>query len=179
MPVLIAAVAMLGAVCLLDLVLTFGVIRRLRVHSELLSQDRTPGPPVIGLGVGESPGGFTAVSTSGALLAGPAGIRVTAFFSALCSICPERVPPFVDYLAEHRIPADSVLVVLHATDSQPAPFAGELAQVGQVCVEADDGELARTFRVNGYPAFCLLDADGQVQATGYDPRDLPAPAAAV
>ena len=37
MPILIAAVVVVGGLCLLDLLLTFGVIRRLREHTSMLT----------------------------------------------------------------------------------------------------------------------------------------------
>ena len=37
MPILIAAVVVVGCLCLLDLLLTFGVIRRLREHTSMLT----------------------------------------------------------------------------------------------------------------------------------------------
>lgn len=44
-PVLIAAVILAGAVCLTDLLLTFGAIRRLREHTVMLGEARGAGLP--------------------------------------------------------------------------------------------------------------------------------------
>jgi thiol-disulfide isomerase/thioredoxin len=178
MPILIAAVAAVGGLCLLDLLLTFGVIRRLREHTSMLTGAGARGsePPAIGLAAGKPPGLFSAVTTSGEEVTGVAGLRVVAFFSSWCSTCPERVPPFVEYLSEHRIGRDSVLAVVAADNSTPAPYLEQLAEVALACVEPTGGEIATAFQVKGFPAFFLLDADGVVAVNGYDPATLPEPA---
>ncbi|HEY2505889.1 MAG TPA: hypothetical protein VGI58_05195 [Streptosporangiaceae bacterium] len=177
MGVLVAAVIVVGVLCLLDLLLTFGVIRRLREHTALLAS-RHGETVVLGLGPGEAPAEFAAVSTSGELLTGPAGFRLAAFFSSTCPICPRRVPAFLEYVQANRLSRDEVLAVVLAAEDETVPYAEGLADVAHVCLQPADGELATAFHVLGYPAFCLLDADGAVQLTGYDPAELPAPVAA-
>ena len=80
MLVLTAAVVAVGVLCLADLLLTFGVIRRLRQHSALLAS-RGDAPVATRLSIGESPGPFTAVTTDGVDLTSHAGFRIAAFFS--------------------------------------------------------------------------------------------------
>lgn len=176
MPILIAAVVVVGGLCLLDLLLTFGVIRRLREHTSLLTGTRGSEPPPVGLAAGNAPGAFSAVTTFGEEVTGAVGLRVAAFFSSWCSTCPERVPPFVEYLSRHHIGRDSVLAVVAADNSTPAPYLEQLADVALACVEPTGGEIAKAFQVAGFPAFFLLDADGVVAENGYDPATLPEPA---
>ena len=168
MPILIAAVIAVGGLCLLDLLLTFGVIRRLREHKDILSNGPGAASSVTSLEPGQSPAAFAAVTTSGEPVTG-AGLRVAAFFSSSCSACPERVAPFLAYLRRHRISQD---------DDAPAPYLDQLAEAAQACTEPEGGEIAKAFGVTGFPAFCLLDADGAVLASGYDPAALPEPAMA-
>jgi thiol-disulfide isomerase/thioredoxin len=175
MPILIAAVVAVGCLCLLDLLLTFGVIRRLREHTSMLTTAGGALEPYVGLRAGESPGPFSAVTISGEV-AGAAGLRMVAFFSSWCSSCPEQVPPFVEYLIRHRIARDSVLAVIAGDNNAPPPYLDRLAEVTQACVVQDDSDIAKAFKVTGFPAFCLLDADGAVAASGYDPTTLPEPA---
>ena len=173
-----AAVALVGTLCLLDLLLTFGVIRRLREHTELLSQTGVPDMPVTGLAAGEPVTAFSVLTLSGELLDDASSLRVAGFFSSACSACPERVEPFTQYLAGHRVAPESVLsVVVTPHDSLP-PYAHRLSESGRVCVVRDDSEVVKAFRISGFPAFCVLDADGAVVAASYDPATLPAPAAA-
>jgi hypothetical protein len=174
MPIVIAALVLVGGLCLLDLLLTFGVIRRLREQTEMLTAGRMPAGRALGLSTGKMPGSFTTVTTGGELVSGVAGLRLVAFFSK-CSICPERVHPFAEYLRTHRVSRDSVLAVSVGSGSDPQPYLDELAPVARICVEPEDGALPKAFEVAGFPSFFLLGADGDVTASGYDPADLPEP----
>jgi hypothetical protein len=179
MPVLITAVALVGALCLLDLLLTFGVLRRLREHGTLLSETGQLGPPVIGLEAGQRPEPFSAVATSGRQVSNDSELVVVAFFSTSCSICQERVGPFSGYLAEQGIGPERVLAMVERDHrGEPPPYLAQLEEVATVCVEPATGPVARAFQVSGFPAFCLLDARGAVLAHGYDPAMLPEPARA-
>lgn len=173
MAVLTAAVIVVGLLCVVDLLLTFGVIRRLRKHTELLNSHSSDAA-TMSLAPGDLPPSFTATEADGTTLSGPAGLRVVAFFSASCSICPLRAPDFVAYLRDNQLPRDAALAVLLADEDASVPYADQLAEVATVTRQAADGELATAFGVLGYPAFCVLDADGAVQATSFNPAELPA-----
>lgn len=173
MPLLAGAVAVVGALCLVDLLLTLGIIRRLRENTAMLNEHRNPGVSVSDLSAGETPSQFTAVSSEGQKLSGPVGLRMAAFFSSSCPICPERVPAFVDYLRGNDIGRDRVLAVVLGPPDTQVLYTDRLGEVASVCAEPYDSELAKAFKVTGYPAFCLLDADGSVQAVSFDPAELP------
>jgi hypothetical protein len=175
MPILIAAVVVIGGICLLDLLLTFGVIRRLREHTAMLGSPPDPHSSAIGLAEGDSPGAFSTITTTGSLVDGAAGLRVVAFFTTSCAICAKRVAPFIDYLREHRIDPGSVLAIVGAS-SDGAPYLDQLTQVAAVCLEQEDGAMARAFKVGGFPAFCLLDGNGVVIGSAANPVLLPEPA---
>lgn len=177
MGVLVAAVIAVGLLCVVDLLLTFGVVRRLREHTALLSA-RTSETIVLGLSPGSTPSAFAAVTTEGDVLTGPSGFRVAAFFSSSCSICPRRAPAFVDYIRANRMARGEVLAVVLAREGDFVPYLDSLAQVAQVCMQPPDGEIAAAFQVIGYPAFCLLDAEGALRVISYDPAELPEPVAA-
>jgi hypothetical protein len=175
----IAAIAIVGVLCLLDLLLTFGVIRRLREQTDIINvvnAGRARGT-TLGMAPGEAPAAFSAATTEGAMVSGPAGLRLVAFFSR-CSICPERVAPFADYLTANRIDRDSVLVVSVGPGGEPQPYLSALAPVARICVEPDGGQIVKAFELSGFPAFFLLDAAGAVAATEFDPDELPVPARA-
>jgi hypothetical protein len=177
MTVLVGAVVVVGALCLLDLLLTFGVIRRLREHTELLGRNQPGEPPAIGLPAGQAPAPFTAADDEGAPVQGPSGLRVVAVFSTSCSICPKRVPGFVDYVRGHRVERGEVLAVVVGQSAASVPYLADLTDVARVCTESADGPIGRAFAVAGYPAFFVLDAAGTVRWSGFDPSSLPAPAA--
>lgn len=176
MPIMIAAVALVGGLCLVDLLLTFGVIRRLREQTTMLSG--TPPRPrqASGLSAGDLPGAFSAVTTEAERVSGAAGLRVVAFFASWCSVCPERAQPFADYLSAHGITRDSALAVSIGPGRTPPPYLDVLTGMARICVEEEDGEIAKAFQVNGFPAFIVLDGDGSVALTAFDPAALPEPA---
>jgi hypothetical protein len=173
MPALAAAVALVGVLCLLDLTLTLGVIRRLREHTELLTRTTSRPVRVMRLQPGSPPADFSATATDGEPLAGASGLFVVAFFSSTCSICPRRVEPFARYLADSDVPADRVLAVLVGAAGEPPPYRDRLAQVARLVTEDVGGPVGRAFEVVGYPAFALMDGNGTLLAASPDPAELP------
>jgi hypothetical protein len=181
MPYLVAAVVFVGALCLLDLLLTFGVIRRLRATPASQAHDHGVDVSVTTLQPGQSATPFTAETTlTGTAVNGPAGLRLVAFFSTHCSLCPKRAPSFVSYVRANGLRAEDVLAVVTAVDGDlsDATYLGDVAAVARVCAEEPDGPVAAAFGVTGFPAFCLLEPDGTIRQTTYDPGDLPVLAAA-
>lgn len=172
MTLLAAAVIFVGCLCLLDLLLTFGVLRRLREHATLLAGQAADQVP--GLAPGARPAPFTAVSTAGETIAGPSGLRLAAFFSTSCSICPGKIAPFVRYVRSAGLHQDGVLAIV-ATESGANDYVHELSGAASVCLEPQGGSLGNAFQINGYPAFFLLDADGVIVSAAFDPADLPKP----
>jgi hypothetical protein len=178
MPVVIAAIAVAGSLCLLDLLVAFGVIWSRREHSDL-PPERQPdaAPPVTGLTAGQRPLPFAVVTVDGMVATASAGLRLAAFFSATCTVCPGLVAPFVEYVRANRFDSDDVLVtVLAARDAVMPAYLGELARVALVTIQPDGNPVAGAFGVTGYPAFFLLGADGAVVASSFDPAALPVPA---
>jgi hypothetical protein len=179
MAILSAAVALVAALCVLDLLLTFGVIRRLRQHAESFGGVSAQAPAVFGLAPGERVAAFSAVALDGAAISAASELRVAGFFAAGCSACPAQVGPFTEYLASHEVGEDYGLAVVVAPRDEPPAYLDRLRRAGRVCVVDADSELLAAFKVGGFPAFCVLDGAGVVVATGYDPAMLPAPAAAI
>jgi hypothetical protein len=179
MPFLVAAVIIVGLLCVLDLVLTFGIVRRLREHTELLAGHRRPAePPVITLASGQVPTPFAALTTEGREMTGPDGLRLAGFFASWCPTCPGRVAPFIEYVRAHQIRRDQVLAVLLPGDDGPPAYLGQLAEIAQLSMQDSDSTIIKAFGVSGYPAFCLLGEDGAVVASAFDPAALPAAQAA-
>ncbi len=178
MPILATAVAVVGALCVVNLLLSFGVIRRLREQAEMLASVTTVDAAVTALEVGEQPAALSVVTVDGELLADVTGLDMVAFFSSTCSACPEQVPAFAEFLGRHRVPRKRVLAVVLGSPAEPPPYAPKLADLAQVCYEQEDGELAKAFRIVGYPAFLLLRA-GSLVAANWDAAALPEPARAV
>jgi hypothetical protein len=176
--ILAAAVAIVGLLCLLNLLLTVGVVRRLREHTAQLAARSVPHTSISELAPGERPAAYVAEAEDGARIAEDAGLRMVAFFSTQCSICPERVPVFTDYVRVHGLPRERVAAVVCGPDPHLAPYRPVLREVAMVSDDGDDGPLAKAFHIVGFPAFVLLASDGTVIESHYDPTTMSAPAGA-
>jgi hypothetical protein len=172
--ILTAVVVVVGALCLLDLLLTFGVIRRLQAHTGHLEQllkgssSDEPFPPV-GAPIDE----FTATTTAGEPV-GPAQLTdttVVAFFSPGCSPCREKLPAFVAGMPAYGLGREQILAVVSGAGGQSArageaiEMADALARVARAVVDGDRA-VANAFHMNAFPGFCVVDGTGTVLASG-------------
>jgi hypothetical protein len=178
---LIAAVVLCIALTLVNLVLSLGMIRRLRVHNGRLDDLARVAPrPEPMTGPGTRPLPFTAspINASPITDADLGADTVVAFFSPTCDSCDEWVPKFVDAVKAMPSGASQALAVVVAdTPSAATAMVSQLRQVAMVAIEPDKGPLATAFKVTGYPAMCRFDADGRVAT--YQPAEvLAVPAAA-
>ncbi|MFG6192297.1 TlpA family protein disulfide reductase [Nonomuraea sp. JJY05] len=171
MPYLVAAVVVVGLLCLVDLVLTLAVIRRLRVHTLRLAELTPTGAPMVQPGT--TLGDFSATALSGetvsrAFFSGPS---VVAVFSTECASCHERLPEFASYLADTR--PERVLAVVAGDPDGARLFTGELTSA-TVVVEPMGGPVSRALQVSRFPSFYLVDGDAVVVAADTAPGRLPA-----
>ncbi|WP_188189793.1 TlpA family protein disulfide reductase [Nonomuraea sp. SYSU D8015] len=183
MAVVWAALILVGAICVLDLILTLGVIRRLREHTthlETLLRAGTgalaaPGLPAVGGTVGE----FAARTLDGEEVSrrSLSGETLVAFFSPGCKPCLEKLPGFLEH-ARRRIGGRRlILAIVAGGDAAAAEMTETLRQVARVIVEDGyDGPVAQAFGVSEYPAFCLVDSDGTIVAAEGDVVRLALPA---
>ncbi|WP_020390319.1 TlpA family protein disulfide reductase [Kribbella catacumbae] len=168
MELLSAAVVMIGLLAALNLVLTIGVIRRLRVHTEQLTASLGGiGSPELILPAGSAVGEFAATAESGRVinLEEPTGLRLIGFFSANCGACEERLPQFTEHAATFP---GSVLAVAVGAGFATDRLVEALSEVGEVIVEEKGGPMHEALDVSGYPALALVDAAGKVVASGWD-----------
>ncbi|MEV6586998.1 hypothetical protein [Streptomyces acidicola] len=184
MSYLAVAVTGAGLLCLLNLVLALGVIRRLREHSEQLAHlNGTGAPDHAILPAGAMVGSFTAEAASGIPLtdADLADGTLVAFFSPTCKPCGEKVPGFVAALADRPEEKDRFLAVVVGDAETSAPMLASLASVAPAVREEEDGPVGTAFAVRAYPASARVsrDADGRLLVARTDVWPLPAvPAAA-
>ncbi|MFJ4502158.1 hypothetical protein [Streptomyces sp. NPDC088864] len=169
-----AAVALVGAIALLNLTLTYGLIRRFRAGAV----PGTPGGPGDGHGAGTAPTAqdFTVVTTQGRTVGRsdlPDGVLV-AFFSTGCPPCAALLPRFVAAVPGLGLPAPAVLAVV-APGPEDGEYARALDQVATVVTGEDAAVVVEAFGVVGYPVVCRLASDGTV--TGAE-HELIAPAVA-
>lgn len=167
---LAGGVVIASVLTVLNLLLTFGVIRRLREHTELLSARSTAGAPDLLLGVGESPDSFTAVTTNDeqVSLETLAGEQLVGFFTPGCEPCKEKAPLFAERAAARG--RTRTLAVVIGEPDEVGEFVTMFEPVARVVVEStmDAGSVAGAFKVKGFPAACVLDGDGVVTVSGLD-----------
>lgn len=152
MPFLIAAVVLVGLLCLFDLLLTFAVLRRLRRHTaeleRLASEPRTlPYDPsfLVGRTLPES-----------ATRAVPSP-RLVAFFDADCGACHEHAPAFA---AQAR--PDTSLAFITGEGRQAQNLVDVVGGVSAVVVAEEAAAVAADLGIQAFPMFLLVDADGRI-----------------
>ncbi|GLX04276.1 hypothetical protein [Microbispora sp. NBRC 16548] len=173
MPFLTALVLGVGVLCLIDLVLTVGVIRRLRAHEEMLSARPVASPSIV-LPPGATIGGFSAVSTDGVhvsdeTLTEPVLVGV---FSPGCSACHDRLPQFAERARSFPGGRGNVLAVLVGTEEEVADERRTLEPVALVLIEEYGTGLTKALQVNGFPSLALVDVRGRIVASGTTLEDL-------
>ncbi|WP_406383306.1 TlpA family protein disulfide reductase [Streptomyces sp. NBC_01618] len=166
-----ALVALVGALGILNLVFTFGVVRRLREHTEMLTQsNRVQGSgPKVMLGEGETVGAFSAVTVEGAELSQDDLTKDTTLFGAFaygCSSCDERLPAFLALAEGFPGGKDNVFAVVVGPAENVGEKRDRLAPVARVVTEEQGGVVAAALGVKGFPAFALLDSSGVVRVAG-------------
>lgn len=181
----VSAVAV-GALCVLgvlNLLVSAGIVRRLRELTELVrEQVRGPGAPVAAsgttapmLGAGRTVGPFEANTTDGAAVGRAllSGVTLVGVFSPGCAHCRDRMPSFVELAgARHRERVLAVVAGGQPDATDVTDYVTALTPVAQVVREATDGAVTAALRVDGFPAFALLDANGVVLASGVSPDEL-------
>jgi len=178
--ILTAAVVLVGVLVLLDLLLTLGLIKRVRTHAELLDKlvNATPAsahavepgqlPP--GRPVGE----FSATTSEGLEISREsfdAGV-VLGFFSTWCDTCAEQLPGFLAFA--EPLGRERVLAVVHGDEDQLVDLVATLAKVAQVVVEAENGPVAQAVGVQAFPTMAVVDKDWRVTSSGYSAETLTA-----
>jgi hypothetical protein len=171
-PYLAGGAVLVGAIAIVNLLLTVGVIRRLRQHTELISANQPQLAPDLMVGVGESPDDFSVLATDGQPVTREllADGQLVGFFSPTCEPCKELAPRFVERAA--RVPADRAraLAVVVGHPDEVGDMVTRFEPVARVVVEPgpEAGTVTNAFKVKGFPAVCTLDGTGTVVATGLD-----------
>ncbi|MGV9249092.1 hypothetical protein [Streptomyces sp. NPDC003710] len=182
MPYLIAAVVLVGALCLFDLLLTVGLVRRLRTQRvSHASADESSSEGM--LPVGGVVGSFETRTVDGRpLLSRDLGSgTVVVFLSPGCPPCHEELPRVAAALT--AVPPDgAVAVVVGGAGGDPdtEQMVKELAPVARVVHESDTGPMSEAFGVRAFPVMCRARAIGDelvVEAVGEHVLPAPVPTA--
>ncbi|WP_037679618.1 hypothetical protein [Streptomyces griseus] len=160
MPLLIGLVVLVGLVCTLDLILTVGVIKRLREHSEELARvDRGPRPAI---SRGDAVAPFETLTVQGERLTHEELVNetVVAFFTPGCKACGEKLPEFLAHAQD--LPGgrrQAVAVVVGDEEDKTAAYAAQFASVARVVVEEHGGPISQAFSVIGFPSLLEVARD--------------------
>lgn len=179
MPYLIAAVILLSLFSLGHMLVTVGLIRRIRtMAAESGSGTAPPIPPT--LAVGQSPGEFATATQEGRRFERsglPGGRSLIGFFSTTCEPCAENAPRFAEY-ARSFDPGRVVAVIQDGEPGAAQTFGERYLDGVDVLVEAMNGPVARAFAVEAFPTMYVLDAEGRVEHSAFNTSRLPQPAGA-
>jgi hypothetical protein len=163
MSLLAATLAVVATATALNLLLTVGVVKRLREHTALLS-DLDGTAPVIA--VGEEVGDFTASTVSGTPVsrADLTEETLVGIFSVTCRPCRETVGDFAAYARTVRGGRGHVLAVVVGDRDEAESFVSTLAPVAHVVVEDSGGPVGAAFQARAYPTMLRIapDADGRL-----------------
>ncbi|NIK61078.1 TlpA family protein disulfide reductase [Kribbella shirazensis] len=181
---LTALVVVVGIVGVLNLLLLFGVVRRLKEHDQAIARIPYGGMQNLPADSMRSPGSavddFTAVSTDDVAVTKESMTAETlvGFFSASCAPCIESAPKFAAHAAGVPGGKDRVLALVVADGGDdPSELVGVLGGRARVVVEGYDGPIAAAFGVTAFPTYCVV-ADGTITATALEFTTLPVPAPA-
>jgi hypothetical protein len=168
MAYLVAAVAIVGVLCLLDLLLTVGVVRRLREHTQLLAAaQRAEGDslPVPGTPVGD----FRTATTDGeAVSLSPDEETLVGVFSSDCEPCRVLLPEFADHAAGIAGGRPNVIAVIVDDGGETESMRAALAPVARVVVEGHGGAVSSAFRTSFFPSLYVVSGDGRLVVSGHD-----------
>jgi peroxiredoxin len=167
------SLGIVGAGLLINLALTFALLRRVRRHGEQLARFPFKMFDSAMMGDGLRAGSkvpdlkVRTVSGETRSLAGTGGTHsVIGFFSVGCPSCEKQLPEFKEYARTIPGGVSQVLAVISGNEAAAAGFARELEGVAEVVLEPHRGSVQQAMSVSTFPALYLLDAGGQVQIFG-------------
>jgi hypothetical protein len=165
MAFVVAGLIVVFLLCAVDLVLTVGVIRRLREHTGVLSRfsSRDGAPDTLPVGATVAP--FTALTIEGQpvsreMLETPA---LVGLLSATCESCHAQLPRFLERAA--GMPGrDHVLAVVVGAGDDPDGVVPRLSTVARVVMEEPEGRIAAAFGASMFPVAYLIEDEYAVAA---------------
>ncbi|MDR8411611.1 hypothetical protein MTP10_23095 [Nonomuraea sp. 3-1Str] len=153
MAFLIAAVVLVGVLCLLNLLLMMGVLRRLREHTAELQ--RLAGGTMTPLAYDPT------VLVGRALPEGAAGARLVGFFDVGCDTCHERAPEFAETARGEN---GGALAVVTGDPAEAGDLLHLMSGVAGVVTGDDALRIAESVGVKAFPTFLRTGSDGTVVA---------------
>lgn len=163
MTVLSVVVVLLAVVTAGHLLLTFALIRRVRLLQERGHLDEPVPLPAAGARVGAF---RAATTTGGALTEADVADGLVVFVSPTCEPCRKLVD---DLLRERERPA--AVFVSGDPGPETSAFVAQVAPLGDVAVVEDEGGAVGAFGVTAFPTVVRVAA-GVIESAGIRMRDL-------
>jgi len=167
MAYVVAALTLLGVLCLLNLLLTLALLGRVADYAR--RSPSTTSTHVSLLPPGTPTPSFDVTSEDGRpvsqedLKGAPS---LVAFLSPSCAPCHEQIPSLLSYIQEKALSRAHVLGVLQGDRTAAADMLKALAPVATIVFDGDHNALANTFEAWTVPAFYALDVDARVTYSG-------------
>ncbi|MGQ4267056.1 TlpA family protein disulfide reductase [Nocardiopsis changdeensis] len=180
MGILIAAVVLLTALTLFNLVLTLAIVRRLRATEAAPGRAASRAPDLDEVPVGAPVPDFTTRSVAGTPVSAAeqrGDHAVYAFFDTGCGVCEHQLRPLVDFARRAGLSPEQVVVFIADERGEAERYTSVVAEHTTVVLQAVDEVAEQVFGLRGVPAFVLADAEGTVVRSSVEVRDL-APALA-
>ncbi|MDP9865774.1 MULTISPECIES: hypothetical protein [Streptosporangium] len=152
MTFLIAAVVLVGILCIFDLVLTFAVLRRLREHTAEL--ERLAGPARFGR---YDPGVLVGRTLPPVGADGGERARLVAFFDVSCDACHEHAPRFADAAR-----ADTAMAVISGDGEKAGDLIEMIGGAASVVTAEQADSLVKAVGIEAFPTFLRVDPDGTI-----------------
>ncbi|MET8048907.1 hypothetical protein ABZU75_15035 [Streptosporangium sp. NPDC005286] len=162
MTFLIAAVVLVGVLCVLDLLLTFAVLRRLREHTAELA--RLAGgtrfaPYDPGVLVGRTLPWTGTDADTDADTDGVDRPRLVAFFDVNCDACHEHAPQFAVTAR-----TQAAMAVISGAGPRADDLVQMVADVSSVITAERADSLVKAVGVEAFPTFLRVGPDGTIVA---------------
>ena len=166
MPILTAAVIVVGALCVLNLVLIDAIIRRLHEISSRLGGTEGGKLLPVGSEIGAVPAAAEHIKQ---------GVKTVVLMSTTCSACLSVLDATVGYARD--LPAADILVAVQGEGGNLEEMTAALGQVTTLVTGSAAADLVTSLQGRAFPSFYLLE-DGRVRAAAHTPLMLPSPVAA-
>lgn len=175
MPFLVAALVLVGGLCVVDLLLTFAVLRRLREHTEQLGRlsGASNSSPDLDRLLGRELPEFSTETVDGAVVSRKSvtgNVELLGFFLPHCGTCHTQAPLFVD--KARTIGAGKALAVVTGSGSDTDDLVQTFRNVTDTVLDPPGGELVSGLHIDAFPTFLRLDSGGVIVAAANSVEDL-------
>lgn len=161
-PILIISTILLWVIVLFNLLLTFGLIRRMNARSGM--------PAIETLEIGQPAPDFTAQTLDDDLvtLAQYTGQQLALIFiSPTCKPCVEKLPDLEALAPKAKQHGVTLLLVYKANAKETRASVTEHGITLPILISSkSEHSLWRNYKVGGTPFYCVLDASHKVVSTG-------------